>query len=213
MPCLRQALLLLLRAAMTTIGRAANHNRSLLPRAQVGPSKPGGRAISRARPDARPSAPPPAGPAPSSASVAPPNKEGVRLPDAPPLVLTRDLVDAFSDPSALTYDWIPEVTGDVLNVSIRSGISEVCSFSLTKSETAIAWNDITRFTCLSSPEEGVVNIQGITEDRETLEINFTSSCLELANCDRPRVCTINQTGRELKDFLDHQYRYYSDCVV
>ena len=52
--------------------------------------------------------------------------ETVSLPDAPPLVLTRDLVDAFTVKTALYYQWVPRADRDVLTVSFQTGGREVC---------------------------------------------------------------------------------------
>ena len=61
------------------------------------------------------------------------------------------------------------------------------------------------FTCIT-PGNGTINIQGVTENRDIVNFTFNSSCLNVVDCERPTVCSVNRSGREMRSFLDHLFR-------
>lgn len=133
--------------------------------------------------------------------------QGVTLPDAPPLTLTRNLVDAFPISNALAYDWNPSVSSSRLRVEIKTRGALMCKIELTQEGDLVDWKTIQYFVSISeNGSENKFRLRAITNDLKEIYINGYSSCLNITKCDLPPVCQSTPVLADLKLFTNYLFQ-------
>ena len=129
----------------------------------------------------------------------------VILPDAPPLTLTRNLVNSFDVPNALSYSWKPKKSEKGLLIDIYANDEKnVCTIEMISESGPIKWEEIQAFISIS--EAGSFNkfrLRAITHDLKEVIITGFSTCLNITECDLPPVCGPTTLADDMNVFMDY----------
>lgn len=136
----------------------------------------------------------------------------VRFPDLLPLSLTTTMLDQFSIPRDLAYDWIPEMAGEsALHIRVRAvdaGV-DICTISLNKVSDSIRWADIRYFSCMAARDDRRFTLTGYNMAGDTVDIQGETSCFRLRDCpdvDAPPICVKTPLADELGAFLNYIFQ-------
>lgn len=143
----------------------------------------------------------------------------MQLPSSPPLTFTDRMLDAFTqNPAAKYYQWVPQVDGRHLYISIKTieDDQEVCLISLSKPPNTPNWSDFVQFNCFrptayvdpgeSSADPNRFVMTGYDADRNQTMILGHATCINFTACDLPEFCLRTDLAEQLGVLMGQLFR-------
>lgn len=131
----------------------------------------------------------------------------VTLPGISPLTLTKNIVNSFSNSTALQYNWarVPDANPNMLRFRITTGGVEMGTVQLQKSRTYISWDSILMFDCFQPTGEYTFTMRAVTVNDSTDIIQGRSSCFKMNGCTFPRTCNALPAEGDMLTFLQYLF--------
>ena len=141
----------------------------------------------------------------------------INLPDVTPVILSKAIVETFTNRTALQYRWQAAVTTSDIRYEIFAGADKQCTINLHRDFTRFDWDSIVRFDCFSAVNTNEFTLSGHTNDGTTILITGSSTCMNFRDCPAAtRVCTKEPAADEmavLMQYLFQRNRYRSTYLV
>lgn len=143
-------------------------------------------------------------------------QSNITLPDITPVVLSRGIVQTFSNRTALQYRWEATVNASSIRYKIFAGNDEQCTINLNSSTTAIDWDSIVRFDCFIATSSNEFTLRGLTGKDSAIQITGNSTCMNFRDCPSPRTCSKEPAADDmavLMQYLFQRNRYRSAYIM
>lgn len=131
----------------------------------------------------------------------------VNLPGLSPLVLTKNLVNSFSNSTALQYNWsrINDSNPNVLKAKITTGGADRDTLTLQKRNSEISWDSLFMLDCFKPTGNYTFTLRIIDNNGRVDTVQGISTCFRLTGCTFPRTCTATPARREMLTFLQYLF--------
>jgi RHS repeat-associated protein len=131
----------------------------------------------------------------------------VNLPGISPLVLTKNIVNSFSNNTALQYNWsrVNDPNPNVLRVKITTGGVDMGTLTLEKRNTAIKWDSLVMLDCLKPTGEYSFTLRIIDVNEKVDTVRGNSTCFRMNGCSFNRVCTATPARRDMLTFVQYLF--------
>lgn len=131
----------------------------------------------------------------------------VSLPGLSPLILTKNIVNSFSNNTALQYTWtrISDPNPNILRAKITTGGAEMCTLTLEKRNSSISWDSIVLLDCFKATGEYTFTFRIIGTGDRVDTVQGRSSCFKVTGCTFNRTCTATPVRREMLTFLQYLF--------
>jgi RHS repeat-associated protein len=136
----------------------------------------------------------------------------IRFPEGPLLSLPLSLIQQFSVPADLQYEWRPTVaSGTVLQIEIwaTNAKRNVCTLRLTKDTDAVAWKDIRFFNCMQAQSDTEFTLNAYDAEMTKVEVRGFVSCFKLKTCPsvtQSPVCLKLPLADDFAAFLNYMFQ-------
>lgn len=140
----------------------------------------------------------------------------ITLPDVTPVVLSRGLVQALPNRTALQYQWTATVSPATIQYKISTGGTDQCSITLTRTNTTIDWDSIVRFDCFTATGTNQFTLRGVTARDSMIQITGSSTCMNFTDCPTARACVKQPAADDLAvlmQWLFQRNRYRSTYLT
>ncbi|MBK8658319.1 MAG: hypothetical protein IPN22_05455 [Bacteroidetes bacterium] len=131
----------------------------------------------------------------------------VVLPGVSPLVLTKNIVNSFSNNTALQYTWsrVNDPNPDILKAKINTGGADMGTLTLQKHRSDIVWDSLFMLDCFKPTGNHTFTMRIIDKDGKADTVQGISTCFRLNGCTFNRSCTATPARREMLAFLQYLF--------
>jgi RHS repeat-associated protein len=131
----------------------------------------------------------------------------VTLPGISPLILTRNIVNSFSNNTALQYNWqrVNDPNPNVLIFRITAAGAEQGTLTLRKTKTYVEWDSLFMFDCFQPTGEYTFTMRAIDYNDSTDVIQGVSTCFKMNGCTFERSCSPTPARRDMLTFLQYLF--------
>lgn len=131
----------------------------------------------------------------------------VALPGLSPLVLTKNIVNSFSNNTALQYNWsrISDSNPNILKAKITTGGADMGTITLQKRKAEIEWDSLFMLDCFKPTGNYTFTLRIIDNNGKADTVQGISTCFRLNGCTFNRTCTATPTRREMLTFLQYLF--------
>jgi RHS repeat-associated protein len=131
----------------------------------------------------------------------------VTLPGLSPLVLTKNIVNSFSNNTALQYSWsrINDPNPNILKAKITTGGVDMGTLTLQKRKADIVWDSLFILDCFKPTGNYTFTLRIIDNNGKADTVQGISNCFRLNDCTFNRSCTATPARKEMLTFLQYLF--------
>jgi hypothetical protein len=132
----------------------------------------------------------------------------VNLPGVSPLILTKSIVNSFSNSTALQYNWsrLNDPNPNILRFKVTTGGADMGSLVLEKRKAEILWDSLVMIDCLKPTGEYSFTLRIIDVNEKVDTVRGSSTCFRLSGCTFDRVCEATPVRKEMLTFMQYLLR-------
>jgi RHS repeat-associated protein len=131
----------------------------------------------------------------------------VNLPGVSPLILTKSIVNSFSNSTALQYNWsrLNDPNPNILRFKVTTGGADMGSLVLEKRKADILWDSLVMIDCLKPTGEYSFTLRIIDVNEKVDTVRGSSTCFRLSGCTFNRVCEATPVRKEMLTFMQYLF--------